>query len=164
MVMKYGMSDRLGTITFDNESDEVFIGRPMAQSRTYSEEVAGLIDEEVHKIVDAQYRRCVGILQEQRTQLEITAQFLLKYETMSAEEFELVFTDPEGLMERKETEEQFRLAAEEAAREKARQEIDIPLETDEEQPDETDNTPGDDPFGGISPTEDEEPFDGGDRK
>ena len=52
MVTKYGMSERLGTIAYGNENDEVFIGRTMAQARTYSEEVAGQIDEEVKAIVD----------------------------------------------------------------------------------------------------------------
>ena len=129
MVMKYGMSEKLGAITFDNEGDEVFIGRTMAQSRTYSEEVAGLIDEEVHKIVDGQYERCVQILTEQRDALEVTAQFLMKYETMSAREFEQVFTDPEGLMTRKEAEE----AAREEAEKQSAAEVQAPEEPEEEE-------------------------------
>ena len=129
MVMKYGMSEKLGAITFDNEGDEVFIGRTMAQSRTYSEEVAGLIDEEVHKIVDGQYERCVQILTEQRDALEVTAQFLMKYETMSAGEFEQVFTDPEGLMTRKEAEE----AAREEAEKQSAAEVQAPEEPEEEE-------------------------------
>ena len=55
MVTKFGMSDKLGAIAYGNESDEVFIGRTMAQARSYSEEVAGLIDEEVKAIVDQAY-------------------------------------------------------------------------------------------------------------
>ena len=129
MVMKYGMSEKLGAITFDNEGDEVFIGRTMAQSRTYSEEVAGLIDEEVHKIVDGQYERCVQILTEQRDALEVTAQFLMKYETMSAEEFEQVFTDPEGLMTRKEAEE----TAREEAEKQSAAEVQAPEEPDKDE-------------------------------
>ena len=129
MVMKYGMSEKLGAITFDNEGDEVFIGRTMAQSRTYSEEVAGLIDEEVHKIVDGQYERCVQILTEQRDALEVTAQFLMKYETMSAGEFEQVFTNPEGLMTRKEAEE----AAREEAEKQSAAEVQAPEEPEEEE-------------------------------
>ena len=58
MVTKYGMSDKLGTIAYGNESDEIFIGRSMAQARTYSEEVAGQIDQEVKAIVDRAYTRC----------------------------------------------------------------------------------------------------------
>ena len=139
-VMKYGMSDRLGTVTFDNESDEVFIGRTMAQSRTYSEEVAGLIDEEVHNIIDRQYQNCIDILTRDRDALEVTAQFLLKYETMSAEEFEQVFTDPQGLMERKEAEEQARIAAEQAEREAAQTRIPLEEEAPDEEEEEDDLT------------------------
>ncbi len=91
MVMKYGMSDKLGAIAYGNESDEVFIGRTMAQARSYSEEVAGLIDEEVKAILDTAYARCREILFQNMDALERTAQYLLEFETMSAEDFQLVF-------------------------------------------------------------------------
>ena len=94
MVTKYGMSEKLGTIAYTSESNEVFIGRTMAQSRSYSEEVAGLIDEEVKSIVDTAYRRCEDILSQRRSQLELTAQYLLQHEVMSGETFQKVFTDP----------------------------------------------------------------------
>ena len=58
MVTAYGMSERLGSVSFDSGSDEVFIGRSMAQAKTYSEEVAAQIDQEVKAIIDAAYRRC----------------------------------------------------------------------------------------------------------
>ena len=96
MVTKYGMSEKLGTIAYGNESDEVFIGRTMAQARSYSEDVAGLIDEEVKSIVDRAYARCEEILTRCRPQLELTAQYLLAHETMSGAEFTKVFTDPEA--------------------------------------------------------------------
>ena len=96
MVTKYGMSAKLGTIAYGNESDEVFIGRTMAQARSYSEEVAGLIDEEVKTIVDQAYARCEEILTRCRRELELTAQYLLVHETMSGPEFSKVFTDPES--------------------------------------------------------------------
>ena len=96
MVTKYGMSEKLGTIAYGNESDEVFIGRTMAQARSYSEEVAGLIDEEVKSIVDRAYARCEEILTRCRPQLELTARYLLVHETMSGPEFAKVFTDPEA--------------------------------------------------------------------
>ena len=96
MVTKYGMSEKLGTIAYGNESDEVFIGRTMAQARSYSEDVAGLIDEEVKSIVDRAYARCEEILTRCRPQLELTAQYLLAHETMSGTEFTKVFTDPEA--------------------------------------------------------------------
>ena len=95
MVTKYGMSEKLGTIAYTSESNEVFIGRTMAQSRSYSEEIAGLIDEEVKSIVDAAYRRCEDILSQHRSQLELTAQYLLAHEVMSGETFQKVFTAPD---------------------------------------------------------------------
>ena len=95
MVTKYGMSEKLGTIAYGNESNEVFIGRTMAQTRSYSEEIAGLIDEEVKSIVDAAYRRCEDILSQHRSQLELTARYLLQHEVMSGETFQKVFTDPD---------------------------------------------------------------------
>ena len=96
MVTKFGMSDKLGAIAYGNESDEVFIGRTMALARSYSEEVAGLIDEEVKAIVDQAYSRCEEILTRCRKELELTAQYLLTHETMSGETFARVFTDPDG--------------------------------------------------------------------
>ena len=95
MVTKYGMSEKLGTISYTSENSEVFIGRTMAQARSYSEEIAGLIDEEVKSIVDAAYRRCEDILSQRRSQLELTAQYLLRHEVMSGETFQKVFTDPD---------------------------------------------------------------------
>ena len=95
MVTKYGMSGRLGTIAYGNESDEVFIGRTMAQARSYSEEVAGLIDEEVKSIVDQAYATCHRILEEHRKELELTARYLLAHETMQGEVFAKVFTNPD---------------------------------------------------------------------
>ena len=95
MVTKYGMSEKLGTIAYTSESNEVFIGRTMAQSRSYSEEIAALIDEEVKSIVDTAYRRCEDILSQHRSQLELTAQYLLHHEVMSGEAFQKVFTAPD---------------------------------------------------------------------
>ena len=96
MVTKYGMSEKLGTIAYGNESDEIFIGRSMAQARTYSEEVAGQIDVEVKAIVDRAYRRCEEILSACRKELELTARYLLDHETMEADVFAKVFTDPDA--------------------------------------------------------------------
>jgi len=96
MVTKYGMSQRLGTIAYGNENDEVFIGRTMAQTRSYSEDVAGQIDEEVKRIVDDAYRRCEEILNRCRGQLELTAAYLLEHETMDAETFQKVFAQPDA--------------------------------------------------------------------
>ena len=94
MVTKYGMSEKLGTIAYGNENDEVFIGRTMAQARSYSEEVAGQIDREVKAIVDKAYQRCEDILNGCRKELELTARYLLDHETMDADTFAKVFDDP----------------------------------------------------------------------
>ena len=96
MVTKYGMSEKLGTIAYGNESDEVFIGRSMAQARTYSEEVAGQIDQEVKAIVDTAYGRCEEILTRCRKELELTARYLLDHETMDGKIFDKVFSAPDS--------------------------------------------------------------------
>ncbi|MCI5690595.1 MAG: ATP-dependent zinc metalloprotease FtsH [Clostridiales bacterium] len=121
MITKYGMSDRLGAISYDSDQ-EVFIGRSMTQARAYSEEVAGLIDEEIKALLDTAYARCRQILSENREALERTAQYLLEFETMSAEDFQLVFGDPEALERRKAEErvQRLRAAEERAAAEAAR--------------------------------------------
>ena len=97
MVTRYGMSDRLGNVVFDSGHDEVFIGRSMAQTKNYSEEVAALIDGEVKALIDGAYTRCEDILTRRRQELDIVAGYLLKYENMDAKTFEQVFTDPEHL-------------------------------------------------------------------
>lgn len=87
MVTVYGMSEKLGAVSFDSGSDEVFIGRSMAQAKNYSEEVAAQIDREVKEIIDAAYRRCEEVLTNHRDALENVAQYLLEHETMSGEKF-----------------------------------------------------------------------------
>ena len=126
MVAKYGMSEKLGAISYDSDQ-EVFIGRSMAQGRTYSEEVAGKIDEEIKVLLDGEYRHCREILRSHMDELERTAQYLLEFETMSAEDFALVFGDPAALEARKaeQREELARLAKEmeeDAARRKEAEE------------------------------------------
>ncbi len=96
MVMRYGMSDKLGSVTFESGHDEVFIGRSMAQAKSYSEEVAALIDEEVRALIDGAYARCEDILTRCRRELEITARYLLDHETMDAETFAKVFDAPQA--------------------------------------------------------------------
>ena len=95
MVTKYGMSEKVGTVVFDTGHDEVFIGRSMAQTRAYSEEIAGLIDEEIRAIIDGAYNRCREILSTQRERLIKVAEYLLEHETMSAEEFQQICTETE---------------------------------------------------------------------
>ncbi|PWL90537.1 MAG: ATP-dependent zinc metalloprotease FtsH [Clostridiales bacterium] len=92
MVAKYGMSDQLGAVVYDDQKGEVFIGRSMAQSKPYSESVAAAIDHEVKTLIDRAYEKCQGLLKQYLPQLEITAQYLLEHETMSAADFEAVFS------------------------------------------------------------------------
>ncbi|WP_312940439.1 ATP-dependent zinc metalloprotease FtsH [Oscillibacter sp.] len=87
MVASYGMSEKLGTVSFESGHDEVFLGRAMGQGRSYSEQVAAQIDEEVRRIVTTAYDRCELILRERRTQLNSVANFLLANETMTRQEF-----------------------------------------------------------------------------
>ena len=94
MVTRYGMSDKVGNVVFDSGHDEVFIGRSMAQTKNYSEEVAALIDQAIKGLIDGAYNRCVEILSTRRKELDFVADYLLKYENMDAAAFELVFTDP----------------------------------------------------------------------
>lgn len=91
MVTVYGMSEKLGTISFETGHDEIFIGRSMAQAKPYSEEVAAQIDAEVKALIDAAYARCEEILTRDKAHLVEVAEFLLKNENMSAEEFYAVF-------------------------------------------------------------------------
>jgi len=87
MVASYGMSEKMGTVSFESGHDEVFIGRTMSHGRSYSEAVAAQIDEEVKTIVATAYQRCETILQERRDKLDAVAQYLLEHETMEREEF-----------------------------------------------------------------------------
>ncbi len=91
MVTKYGMSDRLGLIHYGNDGEEVFIGRDLAQSRSYGEQVAGEIDQEVKRIVDECYIRAKEIILEHKDILDACAELLLEKEKISREEFEALF-------------------------------------------------------------------------
>ncbi len=97
MVTKYGMSDKVGTISYENESEEIFIGRSMGQARSYSDAIAKEIDNEVERFIREAYTCCEEILKEHKTELELTARYLLAFETMEKEDFEKVFTDPQWL-------------------------------------------------------------------
>ena len=95
MVASYGMSDEIGTVSFESGHDEVFIGRTMTQGRSYSEAVAAQIDREVQRVVGNAYDRCEQILKEQREALETVAKYLLEHETMERSEFLAVFGEKE---------------------------------------------------------------------
>ena len=91
MVTRYGMSDRLGPISFDSSGHSIFIGRDFGQTKSYSEETAGIIDEEVKAIFDKATAECERILTEHADQLRAIAEYLLVHETMEAEEFNYYF-------------------------------------------------------------------------
>ena len=91
MVMKYGMSEKLGPISYDSSGHSIFIGRDFGQTKSYSEETAGLIDEEVKHIFDTATAHCEKILSEHANQLRDLAEYLLQHETIEAEEFNYYF-------------------------------------------------------------------------
>jgi cell division protease FtsH len=93
MVTKYGFSAKLGLVSYD-ESDEVFIGRTMGQSRGYSEAVAAQMDEEVKAIIAAAFSRCERLLSDNREKLDAVAAYLLEHETMEREAFLTVMAGP----------------------------------------------------------------------
>ena len=92
MVTEYGMSEALGPMTFGSVQDEVFIGRDMARSKNYSEEVAARIDKEVKKMIDKAYEKAQEILEKNINKLHAVAQALLEREKLTGEEFEEIFS------------------------------------------------------------------------
>ena len=93
MVTKYGFSDKLGLINYDTDSDEVFIGRDLAHTRPYGEDIASLIDEEVKRIVDECYAKAKKLISENMDVLHRSSELLLEKEKISREEFESLFED-----------------------------------------------------------------------
>lgn len=94
MVVKFGMSEKLGLVSYENDNDEVFIGRDLAHtSRGYGEGVASLIDKEVKRIIDECYARAKQIIEEHEDVLHACANLLLEKEKISREEFEALFHD-----------------------------------------------------------------------
>ena len=94
MVVKFGMSDEIGLVSYDNENDEVFIGRDLAHtSRGYGESVATVIDKEVKRIIDECYARAKQIIEGHEDVLHACAELLLEKEKISREEFEALFHD-----------------------------------------------------------------------
>ena len=91
MVMRYGMSEKLGPISYDSSGHSIFIGRDFGQTKSYSEETAGLIDEEVKAIFDRAAAQCEKILTDHAEQVRAIAEYLLENETMEAEEFNYYF-------------------------------------------------------------------------
>ena len=96
MITKFGMSEKLGLINYDNDSDEVFIGRDFGHtSRGYGEKIAGTIDEEVKRIIDECYAQARSIIQEYHPVLEKCAELLLEKEKITRSELEALFEESE---------------------------------------------------------------------
>lgn len=91
MVTKYGMSDNIGLICYDNDDDEVFIGRDLAHTRGYSEGVASVIDQEIKRIIDECYAKAKQMIMDHRDVLDACANLLLEKEKISQKEFEALF-------------------------------------------------------------------------
>ena len=91
MVTTYGMSDKLGPIVFGTGHDEVFLGKDYASQRNYSEEVAAVIDSEIHRIIDEAHKRAKQILSENMDKLNLIVEYLVAYEIMDEEQFNAVF-------------------------------------------------------------------------
>jgi len=99
MVTEYGMSERLGPLTFGHKNGEVFLGRDLAREPNYSPEIAFEIDKEVRQIIDEAYNRAREILSENRSQLDRLARMLIEKETITSDELELIFKGEEELTE-----------------------------------------------------------------
>ena len=93
MVTKYGFSNRLGPINYEQGEDEIFIGKDLAHTRQYGERIASIIDEEVKKIIDGAYETAGRLISENRDILDRSAQLLLEKEKLSREEFEALFVN-----------------------------------------------------------------------
>ena len=91
MVTKYGMSEHVGLINYANDDDEVFIGRDLAHTRAYGENIAGIIDQEIKRIIDECYKKSRSILLEHEGILHKCAELLLEKEKISRDEFEALF-------------------------------------------------------------------------
>lgn len=95
MVTKYGMSSNVGLVCYTNDDDEVFIGRDLAHTRSYSESVAEAIDVEVKTIIDEAYAKAKSMILEHRNVLDACAELLLEKEKITREEFEALFNSVE---------------------------------------------------------------------
>jgi ATP-dependent metalloprotease FtsH len=95
MITRYGFSENVGMVNYDNDDDEVFIGRDLAHTRSYSENVANKIDEEVRSIIDDSYKEAKRILVENQSILHACAELLIQKERITREEFEALFVEKE---------------------------------------------------------------------
>ena len=95
MITRYGFSDAIGMVNYDYDDDEVFIGRDLAHTKSYSENIANTIDEEVKTIIDNCYKEAKRILTEYREVLNACAALLIEKERITREEFEVLFEQKE---------------------------------------------------------------------
>ena len=93
MVMKYGMSDKLGMINYESEHEEIFIGRDIGHTKTYADDTARIIDEEIRNIIDSCYEEAKQITMSRRNVLDKCCELLLEKEKIGYEEFEALFND-----------------------------------------------------------------------
>jgi cell division protease FtsH len=99
MVTKYGMSEKIGPISFGSEHDEVFLGRDFATTKTVSDGTAMIIDGEIKAMIDKAFERSLELLSKNEDVLTRIAEFLMKNETMDANQFERVFLGEEVTVE-----------------------------------------------------------------
>ena len=97
MITRYGMSSELGPMTFGKQSEQVFLGRDISHERNYSEAIAYAIDKEARAIMDEAYQKTVNILTEHIDRLHLIAQYLMKYETVEADDFKKMMESGEPL-------------------------------------------------------------------
>jgi cell division protease FtsH len=94
MVTKFGMSERLGPLQYGRSDELIFLGRQIQEERNYSEDIAKIIDSEVHDIVDRARQRAYELLTQNREKLDLVVQKLIQQETLESEEFEALFKEP----------------------------------------------------------------------
>jgi cell division protease FtsH len=101
MITEYGMSDELGPLTFGHKSEEVFLGRDISRDRNYSDAIAYAIDKEASLLMETSYKKAEQILTENMAKLHLIAEFLMKEETMEAEQFEAIMKGEEPVISEK---------------------------------------------------------------
>ena len=125
MVTKYGMSSKLGPMTFGDSNDEVFLGNSFGSKQNYSEEVASEIDREISALVDASYKKTKKLLQDNMDRLEYVAQALLVHETLDASQFLQAFNKELSLKVEEDNKETSALTAEENSYEEVKVDLDL---------------------------------------
>jgi cell division protease FtsH len=142
MVREWGMSDKIGPVSFGSKEEMVFLGKEIAQQKDYSEKIAEMIDSEVELIVHAAYKRAMDILEKQKDVLIRVSEILLEYETIDGKELDVLMEGSE--MERKPPPKKLRTYEEREAEVKAQAKKDaeaIPVAEPVEDEEQTDGTP-----------------------